>query len=76
MSRCCLPVAVGAYCTRSGPQSHVRRPKQQAAASRGRGSSFLFAIMGDGTRATHLGSPGLWCRVSCTTLGSSGTLVS
>jgi hypothetical protein len=36
---------------------------------------FLFAVLGDGTRATRLGDPGLWCRVPCTTLGSSGTLV-
>jgi hypothetical protein len=37
---------------------------------------FLFAILGDGTRATRLGNSGLWCRVPCTALGSSDTLVS
>jgi hypothetical protein len=37
---------------------------------------LLFAVLGDGTRATHLGNPGLWCRVPWTALSSSGTLVS
>jgi hypothetical protein len=37
---------------------------------------FLFVILGDGTRATRLGNSVLWCRVPCTALGSSGTLVS
>jgi hypothetical protein len=37
---------------------------------------LLFAVLGDGTRATRLGDSGLWCRVPCTALGSSGTLVS
>jgi hypothetical protein len=36
---------------------------------------LLFAVLDDGTRATRLGDPGLWCRVPCTALGSSGTLV-
>jgi hypothetical protein len=36
---------------------------------------LLFAVLGDGTRATHLGNSGLWCRVPCTALGSHGTLV-
>jgi hypothetical protein len=36
---------------------------------------LLFAILGDGTRATRLGNPGLWRRVSCMALGGSGTLV-
>jgi hypothetical protein len=36
---------------------------------------LLFAVLGDGTRATRLGDPGLWCRVPCTALGSPGTLV-
>jgi hypothetical protein len=37
---------------------------------------LLFAILGDGTRATRLGNSSLWCRVPCTTLGNSSTLVS
>jgi hypothetical protein len=36
---------------------------------------LLFAVLGDGTRATRLGDPGLRCRVLCTALGSSGSLV-
>jgi hypothetical protein len=36
---------------------------------------FLLTVPGDGTRATRLGSPGLWGRVPCTTLGGSGALV-
>jgi hypothetical protein len=36
---------------------------------------LLFAVLDDGTRATHLGDLGLWCRVPCMALGSSGTLV-
>jgi hypothetical protein len=37
---------------------------------------LLFAVLDDDTRATRLGNPGLWCRVPCTALGSSSTLVS
>jgi hypothetical protein len=37
---------------------------------------LLFAVLGNGTRATRLDNFGLWCRVPCTALGSSGTLVS
>jgi hypothetical protein len=29
---------------------------------------LLFAVLGDGTRATRLGNSGLWCRVPCTAL--------
>jgi hypothetical protein len=36
---------------------------------------FLFAVLSDGTRATRLGNPGLWCRVPCTSLGGPGALV-
>jgi hypothetical protein len=36
---------------------------------------LLFAVLSEGARATHLGSPGLWCRVPCTALGGPGTLV-
>jgi hypothetical protein len=36
---------------------------------------FVFAVLRDGTRATRLGNPGLWCRVPCTALGSPGALV-
>jgi hypothetical protein len=36
---------------------------------------LLFAVLGDGTRATHLGDPSLWCRVPCTALGNPGTFV-
>jgi hypothetical protein len=36
---------------------------------------FLFTVPGDGTRATHLGDPGMWCRVPWPTLGGPGTLV-
>jgi hypothetical protein len=37
---------------------------------------FLFAVPGDDTRATRLGSPSLWGRVPCTAIGGSGALVS
>jgi hypothetical protein len=37
---------------------------------------FLFTVPGDGTRATRLGSPGLWGRVPCTALGGPDALVS
>jgi hypothetical protein len=36
---------------------------------------LLFFVLGDGTRATRLGDPGLWHRVPCTAIGGSGTLV-
>jgi hypothetical protein len=36
---------------------------------------LLLTVLGDGTGATHLGNPGLWCRVPCVALGGSGTLV-
>jgi hypothetical protein len=36
---------------------------------------FLLTVPGDGTRATRLGSPGLWGRVPCAALGDSGALV-
>jgi hypothetical protein len=36
---------------------------------------FPFAVLGDGTRATRLGNSGLWFRVPCPALGSSGTFV-
>jgi hypothetical protein len=36
---------------------------------------FLLTVPGDGTRATRLGSPGLWDRVPCTALDGSGALV-
>jgi hypothetical protein len=36
---------------------------------------LLFAVLGDDTRATRLDDSGMWCRVPCTALGSSGTLV-
>jgi hypothetical protein len=37
---------------------------------------FLFTVLGDGTRATHLGDPGLWGRVPCPAFGGSSALVS
>jgi hypothetical protein len=37
---------------------------------------LLFAVLVNGTQATLLGNSGLWCRVPCTALGSSSTLVS
>jgi hypothetical protein len=36
---------------------------------------LLFAVLSDGTRATRLGNPSLWCRVPCMALGSPGALV-
>jgi hypothetical protein len=36
---------------------------------------FFFVVLGDGTRATHLGNSGLWCRVPCPALSNSGTFV-
>jgi hypothetical protein len=45
-------------------------------ASGSHGPSFFFLIVsGDGTRATRLGSPGLWGRVPCTALGDPGAFV-
>jgi hypothetical protein len=35
----------------------------------------VVAALGDDTRATRLGNSGLWCRVPCTALDSSGTFV-
>jgi hypothetical protein len=37
---------------------------------------LVVAALGGGTKAIRLGNPGLWCRVPCTALGSSGTFVS
>jgi hypothetical protein len=36
---------------------------------------LLLTVLGDGTGATRLGFPGLWCRVPRTALGGPGTLV-
>jgi hypothetical protein len=36
---------------------------------------FLFTVLGDDTRATRMGSPGLWGRVPCSALCGSGALV-
>jgi hypothetical protein len=36
---------------------------------------LLATALGSGTRATRLGNSSLWCRVTCTALGSSGTFV-
>jgi hypothetical protein len=36
---------------------------------------FLLTVLGDGTRATQLGSPGLWGRVPYTALGGSSAFV-
>jgi hypothetical protein len=36
---------------------------------------LLATALGSGTLATRLGNSGLWCRMPCTTLGSSGTFV-
>ena len=36
---------------------------------------FLFTVPGDGTRATHLGDPGVGGRVPCSALGGSCALV-
>jgi hypothetical protein len=36
---------------------------------------LLFAVLGDGTRATRLGSPALWGRVPGTTFGGSSAFV-
>jgi hypothetical protein len=36
---------------------------------------LLFAVLSDGARASHLGDSGLWRRVPCMVLGSSGALV-
>jgi hypothetical protein len=36
---------------------------------------LLLAVLGDGTGATRLGNPGLWCRVPCTALAHSSTRV-
>jgi hypothetical protein len=36
---------------------------------------FLLTVPGDGTRATRLGSPDLWGRVSCAALGGSDAFV-
>jgi hypothetical protein len=36
---------------------------------------LLLTVLGDGTEATRLGIPGLWCRVPRMALGGPGTLV-
>jgi hypothetical protein len=36
---------------------------------------FILTVPMDGTRATRLGSPGLWGRVPCAALGGSGAFV-
>jgi hypothetical protein len=36
---------------------------------------FLLTVPGDDTRATRVGSPGLWGRVPCAALGDSSALV-
>jgi hypothetical protein len=36
---------------------------------------LLFVVLGDGTRATRLGNPGLWGRVPGTPFGGSGAFV-
>jgi hypothetical protein len=36
---------------------------------------FLLSVLGDGTRATRLGSSGLWGQVPCTALGGSGAFI-
>jgi hypothetical protein len=36
---------------------------------------FLFTVPGDGTRATHLGDPGVWGRVPCPAFGGFGAIV-
>jgi hypothetical protein len=76
MSRCYPSAAVDVCCGRPGPQSWLQRLERWSAASGSRGpSSFSSSHPGDGTRATRLGSPGLWGRVPCTALGGSGAFV-
>jgi hypothetical protein len=77
MSRCYPSVAVGACCACSSPsrgcddQSGRRWLLVDVVLF-----LLLFAVLSDGTRATRMGSPGLWRRVPCTALGGSGALVS
>jgi hypothetical protein len=78
MTHCCLPVAVGVCHARSAPcricddRSSRLRPLVAAVLL----LLLLVAVLGDGTQATRLGDSGLWRRVPCAALGSSGTFVS
>jgi hypothetical protein len=74
MCRCYLPVAVGACCACSGP-SRSCDDRSSSLRLLVAAVLLLFAVLGDGTRATRLGNSGLWCRVPCTALGSPGALV-
>jgi hypothetical protein len=77
MSRCYPSAVVDTCCVHPSPQSRLQRLEHQTVASHGRdSSSSFFTVLSDGARATRLGSPGLWRRVPCTTLGGSGALVS
>jgi hypothetical protein len=67
---------VGVCCGRPGPRSRLQRLERWTTASSSHGpSSFSSYRPGDGTRATQLGSPGLWVRVPCAALGGSGAFV-
>jgi hypothetical protein len=66
---------MGACCGRTGLRSWLQPPERWTVASGSRGPSFSSFRPGDGTRATRLGSSGLWGRVPCTTLGGSGAFI-
>jgi hypothetical protein len=76
MGRCYPSTAVGACCDRPGPRSWLQPPERWTATSSSHGpSSFSSYRLGDGTRATRLGSLGLWGQVLCTTFDGSGAFV-
>jgi hypothetical protein len=58
------------------PRSRLQRPEQWTAASGSRGPSSFSSYRPGGRHPSHpTGSPGLWGRVPCTALGSSGAFV-
>jgi hypothetical protein len=65
MSRCYPSTTVGACCARFGPQSQLRRPEQQTAASRSRGSSSFSFCRPERRHPSHpLGQPPV-CGAEC-----------
>jgi hypothetical protein len=66
---------MGVCCGRPGPRSWLQRLERWTVASGSRGPSFSSYHPGDGTRATRLGSPGLWGQVPCTALSGSDAFV-
>jgi hypothetical protein len=68
--------AVGVCCGRPGPRSRLRPLERWTATPGSRApSSFSSFRLGDGARATRLGSFSLWGRVPCMALGGSDAFI-